>query len=435
MDNIQLNNENGSSGNDEEGEEQDDPSSSLGVEEELANFREKWHKELRSQPVVRSISKKVDNSTSLNEDSDEVKARALFLQGIDMEKSGKLYEAIQYYRKAVQIVPDIESKLDYRPKHNINEIPPETIEENQETDDSNDDSDDNEIIEEKQLLPRIQRKVSKMRFLCTPKFEQTSTHISSIPVEILLYILRWVVSTDLDLRSLEMFGLVCRGFYLCARDAEIWRSTCQRIWGLNCGPSPGLYGTWRNMFIERSRLNFNGCYISKTTYIRHGENNFQDQFYRPWHVVAYYRYLRFFPEGMVLMLMSPDEPSQCVPQMKSRCPRYPVMIGYYRLKDDKVTLVVQRSDTSKNLQSALYRKGTKKRDAECSEQTLHMELEIKSHKNKRHFKLVWTYYSIFTKSNQGQESTCTFDLIANKYPPLLFSRVKSFTSESDQPLN
>lgn len=45
-----------------------------------------------------------------------------------MEKSGKLYEAIQYYRKAVQIVPDIESKLDYRPKHNINERPPDTIE-------------------------------------------------------------------------------------------------------------------------------------------------------------------------------------------------------------------------------------------------------------------------------------------------------------------
>lgn len=46
------------------------------------------------------------------------------------------------------------------------------------------------------------------------------------------------------------------------------------------------------MFIERARLHFNGCYISKTTYIRHGENSFQDQFYRPWHIVEYYRYLR-----------------------------------------------------------------------------------------------------------------------------------------------
>lgn len=54
------------------------------------------------------------------------------------------------------------------------------------------------------------------------------THISALPTEILLYILRWVVSSDLDLRSLEMFGQTCRGFYLCARDQEIWRSSCER---------------------------------------------------------------------------------------------------------------------------------------------------------------------------------------------------------------
>lgn len=36
------------------------------------------------------------------------------------------------------------------------------------------------------------------------------------------------------------------------------------------------------------------------------------------------------------MLTSPDDPAQCVAQMKSRTPRQPVMIGYYRLKDDKV---------------------------------------------------------------------------------------------------
>lgn len=38
-----------------------------------------------------------------------------------MEKTGKLYEAIQFYRKAMQIVPDIEFKLDYRPKPSLNE--------------------------------------------------------------------------------------------------------------------------------------------------------------------------------------------------------------------------------------------------------------------------------------------------------------------------
>ena len=58
-------------------------------------------------------------------------------------------------------------------------------------------------------------------------FFQT-THISALPMEIVLYILRWVVSSELDLRSLEMFSRVCRGFYISARDTEIWRLACVR---------------------------------------------------------------------------------------------------------------------------------------------------------------------------------------------------------------
>lgn len=36
-----------------------------------------------------------------------------------MERSGKLYEAIQFYRRAVQLVPDIEFRLDNVNKNNI----------------------------------------------------------------------------------------------------------------------------------------------------------------------------------------------------------------------------------------------------------------------------------------------------------------------------
>lgn len=47
------------------------------------------------------------------------------------------------------------------------------------------------------------------------------------------------------------------------------------------------------MYLHRPRLRYNGCYINKTSYIRDGENNFQDHFYRPWHLVEYFRYLRY----------------------------------------------------------------------------------------------------------------------------------------------
>lgn len=168
-------------------------------------------------------------------------------------------------------------------------------------------------------------------------------------MEIILYILRWVVSTDLDMRSFEKFGSTCKGYFLCSRDSEIWRLACARAWGINCGTlKSNNYGSWRDMFIHRPRLKFNGCYISKTTYIRHGENSFQDQFYRPWHLVEYYRYLRFFPDGLVLMLTTADEPAQCVPQLKHRTPKHSnILAGHYRQRDNVITVIIQKHEPAK----------------------------------------------------------------------------------------
>ena len=41
-----------------------------------------------------------------------------------------------------------------------------------------------------------------------------------------------------------------------------------------------------------------GCYISKCVYYRTGEKSL-DCCYRPYHRVEYYRYVRFFPEGII----------------------------------------------------------------------------------------------------------------------------------------
>ena len=37
-------------------------------------------------------------------------ARELFLEGVNLEESGKLYEAIRYYKRAVSLVPNIEQE-------------------------------------------------------------------------------------------------------------------------------------------------------------------------------------------------------------------------------------------------------------------------------------------------------------------------------------
>ena len=53
-------------------------------------------------------------------------------------------------------------------------------------------------------------------------------HISALPYEVMVYLLKWVVSSDLDLRSLEQAALVCRGFYVCCRDTELWKLVCAK---------------------------------------------------------------------------------------------------------------------------------------------------------------------------------------------------------------
>lgn len=63
-------------------------------------------------------------------------------------------------------------------------------------------------------------------------------------------------------------------------------------------------------------LHFPGAYISKTSYARAGEKSL-DNFYSPWHLVEYYRYFRFFPDGTVVFLTCSDEPRNIVTKLKA----------------------------------------------------------------------------------------------------------------------
>lgn len=120
------------------------------------------------------------------------------------------------------------------------------------------------------------------------------------------------------------------------RDPEVWRLACARVWGPKNLPI-NKYENWRHMFLTRPHLNFDGTkfnaatyfnnfqnelffnwsgvYISKTSYVRAGEPGL-DGFYRPWHLVEYYRYFRFYPDGCVIFLTVCDEPRNTVAKLK-----------------------------------------------------------------------------------------------------------------------
>lgn len=439
-----------------EGAEDDPPSSSAldssevpALANELQHFLSNWQQELQIKPKYLQRNASNLNNTWSNPNSTantaltkslEEEARQLFVQGTELEKNGDLYGAIKYYRKAMQLVPDIELKIDTYNKHIRERQLSGTSGDSYDDSDKSSDESEDENIKDGRLFAHIQRKINKAQYFCDPKNEQRAVHISAVPSEILLYILKWVVSSDLDIRSLEMCSEVSRGFYLLSRDTEIWRLIC-KVGGLDVAKLPSAFASWREMYLDRKKIFFNGCYISKTTYIRHGENSFQDQFYRPVHIVAYYRYLRFFPDGRVLMLNTPDEPSLCVTQLRHRAPKTnsAVLIGNYLQHDDKLTIVVAQQhllDTSAPLGGRRGRRGANiaLEEGGVASQTFHLELLIQPHNKQRAGQLTWRHYSVVTQHRNGTGAHCAFDIDSVKFPSLRFSRVKSYTQESTAPL-
>ncbi|CAH8533475.1 unnamed protein product [Schistosoma turkestanicum] len=108
----------------------------------------------------------------------------------------------------------------------------------------------------------------------------TSTHISALPFELLLRIIRWTIGSHLNIRVLGVLACVCRGFYLLANDNSIWRDICLKLWPIwltmnnyhigyknNTNNNNQLaylssmnYTSWREMAIYRPQVLFHGIY-------------------------------------------------------------------------------------------------------------------------------------------------------------------------------
>ncbi|KEZ42370.1 F-box protein pof7 [Scedosporium apiospermum] len=80
---------------------------------------------------------------------------------------------------------------------------------------------------------------------------------------------------------------------------------------------PTFYSSsWKQMWRNRPRIRFNGCYISTVNYIRSGISNANHITWNsPVHIVTYYRYLRFFRDGTTISMLHTSEPVDVVPYL------------------------------------------------------------------------------------------------------------------------
>lgn len=58
------------------------------------------------------------------------------------------------------------------------------------------------------------------------------------------------------------------------------------------------------MFLESPHLRFEGLYVSRNTYIRQGVAEWRRE--KTCHLVTYFRYFRFFPDGTLLYRTTPQ---------------------------------------------------------------------------------------------------------------------------------
>uniref|UniRef100_A0A8C4D7W8 F-box only protein 9 n=1 Tax=Dicentrarchus labrax TaxID=13489 RepID=A0A8C4D7W8_DICLA len=218
-------------------EDEDEASDDPNLQVQLNAFRAQWMSELKSSSGASGTTDRLLRAKGLKRTQEiarEEKATELFLRAVQEEQNGAVYEAIKFYRMAMQIVPDIEFKINYS-------RPPDT-----DRGGGNYMKDNDVDGEIEDLLAYFEQELtleSSFPKICIPELDMTQTHISALPREILMYIFRWVVSSELDMRALEQLSLVCRGFYICARSDPLTVVPRLRTW--NTRMDSALLGHFR----------------------------------------------------------------------------------------------------------------------------------------------------------------------------------------------
>ena len=94
---------------------------------------------------------------------------------------------------------------------------------------------------------------------------------------------------------------VCREWRYGTLRPTLWRSLCADAWPMETEAqlealcAAKYRSSYRHMYTARPRLRFDGIYCSRNQYLKTGVREWQHK--GGVHVVVYYRYYRFFPDG------------------------------------------------------------------------------------------------------------------------------------------
>ncbi|KAG1047169.1 hypothetical protein G6F46_004143 [Rhizopus delemar] len=378
-------------------------------ENELERFRNEWRQEVKEKHHIQdtkhkdkepatekrlstaesSLSDMIDKAESLTLEKAPITAMDHYVLAVDNERQGKIGKALDSYRRAFKLDPDIvhaykrhyqtailpklheslpSAKEEEKFKHIVpicNEYVPPTA-----------------TLPKDVLSPLIEE-FSQQDTSYIPRLDYKTVAIAKLPGEIMLYLLRYLALHSLS--TIPQFALTCKRFFLYTREPSIWQYASVHIFRL---PSMTLEeskdyqvskvmqqynGQWLRMYIDRPRIRYDGVYISTCHYIRQGTS--ETAWNQPIHFVTYYRYLRFFPNGTVLKHVTTDEPAHVVKALQPGFHRQQVFLGQFLFEEDDESVIIEMKDPM------------------LPKETFHMSLKLKTTHRGKHNKLVWEEYT------------------------------------------
>ncbi|KAK4468294.1 hypothetical protein MN116_008445 [Schistosoma mekongi] len=299
--------------------------------------------------------------------------------------------------------------------------------------------------------------------------DSSSIHISVLPFDLLLRIIRWTIGSHLNMRVLGILACVCRGFYLLAYDNSIWRDICSKLWPIwlthenNVGHnnkttylSSMNYTTWREMAIYRPQVLYNGCYLCRVTYVRAGEPEIGSS-YKPVFEVVYYRGIRFHvSSNQISMFTAPSDPSSIVAVLSKshQLASLSTDVSLFENNNNDFQAVMKTAASGTLLEGtyewydhdsiicSLHQLTDKENQPPIRKHrrlgsiipeltvTFTIKFKIRNKNGRLHNQLIWDSYVIhtFDKSSKN-ESTTVLELTNQHFPPCRFVRVRNFISD------
>jgi F-box protein 9 len=242
-------------------------------------------------------------------------ALEVYETGVMKERQGSLSEAIIHYRRALKMDPDVDKhyKQKYFPTDgrvaSIVKQHPDEVHSGYSIQEYNPHHHDSDLISSI---------TDSMESLSLIKIEaedpEKECYLSTLPDEILLNILVQLALSSLA--SLSRISQTCKKLFLLAQgENSLYKELC--IYYFSPFDSPTVlqsrlseYKDWHSMLIERPRLRFDGCYIATCHYLRPGVNDYS--WNTPIHMVTYFRFVRFYPDGTCITVLTTLEPKEVV---------------------------------------------------------------------------------------------------------------------------